>query len=461
MAAPTPKVDAPALMDFMFRLAQAYLACGEQTALVELFLRRIAAANRMRRSRVVAFPTAIFITMHDGTKEHVSISEGPQRGLRLDQIAEVYTLGESAQRGEVEPKAGLERLNKIMRQPPRFGMWLRVVGHVLFTLGLALVLMPTVANVLTAAALGLFVALLKEVSANKAVLDAPLSVVAATLVSTAVFIAVRYGLPVDPLHALVPPLVTFLPGAMLTFGMIELAYGDMVSGTSRLMNGFVQLVLLAFGLAAGAALVGYNPVDLLAATEGTTVLIGGKWIGVLVFGLGVCLHGSAPRNALPWVLLSVAVTFESQRLAAEHFGGLVSGFFGMLVATPLGYLIQTRFKGPPSMVTFLPCFWLLVPGAMGLLSVTRMMTDYAAGIQELINATYIFSSLALGTLVGASLYRFVTEWLKLGQLKVGRATRTVIPDAKPPRRAIQDGGDNEAAQNTSPAKLAGGADEAV
>jgi uncharacterized membrane protein YjjP (DUF1212 family) len=444
MTAPAPKVDAPTLMDFMFRLAQAYLASGEQTALVELFLRRIAAANRMRRSRVVAFPTAIFITMHDGTKEHVSISEGPQRGLRLDQIAEVYTLGEAAQRGEVDPSAGLERLNEIMRMPPRFGAGLRIFGHVLFTVGLAMVLMPTAANVISAAVLGAFVGLLKVVSSNRSVANAPLSVVAAALVSSAVFVAVRNGLPVDPLHALVPPLVTFLPGAMLTFGMIELAYGDMVSGASRLMNGLVQLVLLAFGLAAGAALVGYDPVDLLLATEKTLVLEASRWLGVLVFGVGVCLHLSAPRNALPWVLLSLIVTFEAQRMAAEQFGGLISGFFGMLVATPLGYLIQLRFKGPPSMVTFLPCFWLLVPGAMGLLSVTRMMTDYSAGIQELINATYIFASLALGTLVGASLYKVVTEWLKLGRLKIGRAPPRIIPDAKPSKPAPADGGEGAA-----------------
>lgn len=444
MAAPAPKVDAPALMDFMFRLAQAYLACGEQTALVELFLRRIAAANRMRRARVVALPTAIFITMHDGTREHVSVSEGPQRGLRLDQIAEVYTLGLAAQRGEVDPSAGLERLNEIMRQAPRFGVGLRIFGHVLFTVGLAMVLMPTAANLMTAAVLGAFVALLKEVSGNKSVLNAPLSVVAAALVSAVVFIAVRKGLPVDPLHAFVPPLVTFLPGAMLTFGMIELAYGDMVSGASRLMSGFVQLVLLAFGLAAGAALVGYNPADLLVAAEQPTVLEGSAWLGVLVFGVGVCLHASAPRNALPWVLFSLIVTFEAQRLAAEQFGGLVSGFFGMLVATPVGYLIQFRFKGPPSMVTFLPCFWLLVPGALGLLSVTRMMTDYSAGIQELIKATYIFASLALGTLVGASVYKFVTERLKLGGMKLGRAPRRVVADTKAPKPSPAGGGDSAA-----------------
>ena len=144
-----------------------------------------------------------------------------------------------------------------------------------------------------------------------------------------------------------PPLVTFLPGAMLTLGMVELAYGDMVSGSSRLITGFVQLVLLAFGLAAGAVLVGYSPEDLV---DSAGPLIVQPWaLGALgrrvVFGLGVYLHFSAPRNSLGWMLLVLLLAFAAQRLAAGLFGSEISGFFGTLVATPLGYLIQLRFRG--------------------------------------------------------------------------------------------------------------------
>src|SRR5262245_6403029 len=130
---PQTKAETPpeirALIEFMYRIAQAYLACGEQTALIELFLRRIAAARGFRRSRVVAFPTAIFITLHDEREEHVTLAEGPLQSLRLDQIGSVYTLGEEAQRGEVEPNDGLKRLNEIMRSGPRFGVLGSILGH--------------------------------------------------------------------------------------------------------------------------------------------------------------------------------------------------------------------------------------------------------------------------------------------------------------------------------------------
>jgi uncharacterized membrane protein YjjP (DUF1212 family) len=415
-----PVVDTKDLLEFLYRLGQAYLACGEQTAKVELLLRRIATAYGMRKARVVAFPTAVFISLHDSTGEKVTLAESELRSLRLDQMADFYALGEAAQSGRLDLREGLDRLAAIRRQEPRFGNLGFIAGHTILSVGLALVLMPTPSNLAAAFVLGLIVALLKLFNRRSSVVSVPLPVIAATMVSALVFLAIRYGLAVDPLHVLVPPLVTFLPGAMLTLGMVELAYGDMVSGSSRLIAGFVQLILLAFGLSIGARLIGYSPEDLMySATHYVNVPYAG-WVGVLVFGIGVYLHFSAPKNSFHWLILVLLLAFCAQRLATIFIGSEISGFFGTLVATPLGYLIQLRFKGPPAAVTFLPSFWMLVPGALGLLSVTRMMSNRDAGLDGIITVVFVIASIALGTLVGASLYRVVTEALGTWQLQIGR-----------------------------------------
>jgi len=153
-------------------------------------------------------------------------------------------------------------------------------------------------------------------------------------------------------------------------------------------------------------------------------LLWAPWVGVLVFGLGVYLHFSAPPNSLPWMILVLLLAFAVQRLASGFFSSELSGFFGMLVATPLGYLIQYRFRGPPAAVTFFPAFWLLVPGALGLLSVTHMLSDRAAGIDGLITVVYVITSIALGTLVGASLYRWLSENVGALRSRMGRTGKT-------------------------------------
>lgn len=425
MVANPPTADVNALLEFMLRLGQAFLACGEQTAKVELILRRAASAYGVRGSRVVAFPTAIFISLHDGTEERVTLAEGPSQTLRLDQIADVYSLGDAAERGQVPPRDGLQRLNDILKKSPRFGAIGSIVGHCILSLGVAMVLNATQPNLIAAGILGAVVGIVKAFNRNRAVLAVPLPVAIAALVSALTFLALKRGFPVDPLHALVPPLVTFLPGAMLTLGMVELAYGDMVSGSSRLMTGCVQLVLLVFGLVAGAVLVGYSPEDLVDVAENATKVpweAWGQWAGVVVFGVGVYLHFSAPRHSLLWMLVVIMLAYAAQQFSAGVFGTVASGFFGMLVATPLGYLIQLRFKGPPAVVTFLPSFWLLVPGALSLLSVKRMLSDRLAGFDGLITTVFVFASIALGTLMGASLYKGVTERFGWWQLQMGRAS---------------------------------------
>ncbi len=417
------ETDYQELLEFLYRLGQMFLACGEQTAKVELTLRRIATSYGARRPRVVAFPTALFVSLHDADREHVTIAEGPLQALRLDQMSDVYDLADAAQNAEITPREGLAQITAILKKPVRFGNAGYLIGHIILAIGIAMILNPSPVNLGAVAILAIIVGLMKKVVRERTTYSVPMPVLAATTVSAITFIAVRYGVEVRPLHVLIPPLVTFLPGGMLTFGMIELAYGDMVSGASRLVNGFVQLFLLTLGIAAGALVAGYAPGELpdppIYLTPNPLLTVA----GVLIFAFGVFLHFSAPKRSLLWMALVVFLAFAAQRIGAPLVGTHFSGFFGTLVATPLGYLIRLRFRGPPPMITFLPSFWLLVPGALGLLSVKQMLSDTYEGLESMLSATFIFSAVAIGTLVGASLYKWATEALGAWQLQIGRAER--------------------------------------
>lgn len=153
MKAKSATNDTSTVLELMYRLAQAYLASGEQTAQVELVLRRIASAYGMRQSRVVVFPTAVLISLHDANGERVTVAEGPTQTLRLDQIADTYELGDAAQRGDVTPHEGLERLRIILRKSARFGVAGVVGGHTILSVGLAMVLRPSLENLAATAVL--------------------------------------------------------------------------------------------------------------------------------------------------------------------------------------------------------------------------------------------------------------------------------------------------------------------
>jgi uncharacterized membrane protein YjjB (DUF3815 family) len=61
---------------------------------------------------------------------------------------------------------------------------------------------------------------------------------------------------------------------------------------------------------------------------------------------------------------------------------------------------RTRF-GPPALVSFLPGFWLLVPGALGLIGVTEYMASGPiVGVQDFLGTVGAMVAIAVGVLCG-------------------------------------------------------------
>jgi uncharacterized membrane protein YjjB (DUF3815 family) len=165
-------------------------------------------------------------------------------------------------------------------------------------------------------------------------------------------------------------------------------------------------VLLAFGITAATQVVIVPTAGVLIA--GPENLIGwwAPWLGVLVVGAGTYLYYSAPRRSLRWLLLVLACAWIAQYAGNQVFGGYLSGFFGALAMTPVAYFVERRPSGPPALVSFLPAFWLLVPGALGLIGITEYIgRDTIGGAQDLVATVWSMIAIALGVLCGYPLYR--------------------------------------------------------
>jgi uncharacterized membrane protein YjjB (DUF3815 family) len=71
------------------------------------------------------------------------------------------------------------------------------------------------------------------------------------------------------------------------------------------------------------------------------------------------------------------------------------------VMTPVAYLIERRRSGPPAFATFLPGFWLLVPGSAGLVGLAKLVgTDGTTGIRDTFRTVVAIVAVALGSLCG-------------------------------------------------------------
>ena len=139
----------------------------------------------------------------------------------------------------------------------RFGTAGVIGGHMVLTIGLALILQPT-PEALAAAVFGALIGALKIYATDLQTVGVLLPIAAATLISALAFWFAPDQTIDGSMRILIPALVTFIPGSLLTTATLDLSAGEVISGSSRLVAGTMQLILLSFGIAVGALLAGVS-----------------------------------------------------------------------------------------------------------------------------------------------------------------------------------------------------------
>ncbi|RXZ49823.1 threonine/serine ThrE exporter family protein [Agromyces binzhouensis] len=399
-----PPADRALIRTFLLGLAEGLTASAESTDRIRAEIIDIARAYGVDEVDVVVLPTIAFVQTGQGETGRISLTS-VRASFRFDQIAAMAALARSARSAGISPADGIRRLNEIGAMPPTRHWFMRTLGHALLTAGLVLLLAPSWQAAVLGFGLGALIGVAKLTRSQT--LSLVLPVAASFACAVIVFLLAPVVQIGDPLRVLIAPLATFLPGALLTTGVRELAAGQMVAGTSRLGAGVVQLALLAFGILAAGTVVGIGDDEYVPREVQQTLPWWIAGIGLVLYGIGVYLHFAAPGRSYGWVILALVVAYGAQQLGAVLLGAPVSGFFGALVVTPLVLWIEDLPRGVPSQIAFLPAFWVLVPGAAGLIGLTEGAVEESAGIDDVAAAFVTVMSIALGVFIGSAIYRFI------------------------------------------------------
>ena len=408
---PVPAQPPQVVLELLRSLGVALTRAGEPADRVTQILDQVA---RMYGATGVTFfivPTGLFVRIDLGSSSQLDFKTGGSTPIRLDQVDALYRLLDDIRHSTVDVDTARRRLDELLTVPPRFGPVVAILGSGILTLGLGLMLNPTVAAMPAFVLLGFLTGSMRWWADKDPMLSLMLPVATAFVVTWVVFGWAAPLLGSPPLEIVIPALVTFLPGAALTMGTVELSSGDMLAGSARLVYGLARLLLLSFGIAMGAQLAG---IPTLSGEPARALGAWAPWVGVLVFGLGQYIASSAPRRTFGWLLVVLYVGYAAQFLAGRTLGSLGASFVAAAVVLPVCYAVQSRRSGPPVPVTFLPTFWLLVPGALGLQGVAQIIgADQAAGLGDFLNALMSVVAIAVGVLVGSG----ISE-------RLGRATST-------------------------------------
>ena len=412
------------LLLFLADLGAALSAIGETVDAIELRLALIARAYGLEDARFSVFPTSLFLTLGRGEAATIEPTKRLSATPRLDQIAAVHRLAEEAERGAIAPGAGIARLEEIRATGSRYGPLASVLGYTTLTIGIALILRPAPRDVAAAAVLGTVVGVLRLLARGRRSLEVLMPFLAAFAVALLTALAVKYEVTDPGLRAMIAALVVFIPGVALTTAVLELTEGQMISGSSRLVWATTQLGLIAFGIVAGVSAAGVPPERAFSSSD---ALLGdwAPWLGVLVFAVGVTVAHSTPPGALLSLLVVLYAAWTGQVLGDALFGAYSSGFVGAVVMTFVAYQLARLQSTMPVYAMFLPGFWLLVPGSLGLIGLTTFLAfpDSASGA-DVFAVIGAIAAVALGVLCGVELHRWMR---RRGAARTGRQTARSAP----------------------------------
>jgi uncharacterized membrane protein YjjP (DUF1212 family) len=396
------------LMEFLTELGKALTASGISVVDITSILEKIADAYNTE-AEILVFPTMILLKI--GEHESAPLNAANQKPglLPLNQVSEIYELIYQAEAAEITLNEAKKCLRKILSEKHQFGPIGILIGYILFSMGIGLLLQPTVDQLIVSGVLGAIVGILLILSLNRLRFLLILPVIAAFIVSSLFLWGVKGGLITGSVAMLLPALAYFLPGATLTTGMFELAYGEIISGASRVIYGTAILFLILFGVLVGIQITGIPPQSLLVANSVNGLGWWAPYLGVLIFALGMYLFMSIRNKDMPWVILILYIAFFGQQIGNHFVGGFFGAFSGSLLMAISGTIIERRDHKTPSFVSILPAFWILVPGSLGFISLATFVTqNYFAAVTDATLVAMTIVAISLGLLLGA----VITEPLK-------------------------------------------------
>jgi uncharacterized membrane protein YjjP (DUF1212 family) len=385
------------VVDSMAVLGTAMIDSGYPVGNVHIALQDLAKASGRPAVQAVVFPTSILVSSADGAGAQTrAVAAGDSSYLlyQVDMVDRIVGVARTRPGAAAWVRRQVERVGSL---PPPFSRPQRIAAYGILSAALSVLLGASGLGVLLAAMLGLAVGAVLLFTESLPSSSQALVIVVLALGVALVVLLVAHAVDPDVLPAMIAPLVILLPGGLLTIGVIELATGQIMSGAARVSAGAMRLLLLATGIVAASTLVGIPARDPVADNPLGPLA---PWIAVALFGIGITVYQCARPASVGWIIVVLYVAYGAQVIGDVLFDGVLSALVGAAAMTPVAVIIGRQRTGPPAVVSFLPAFWLLVPGALGLVGVAGVLEGDLDATSTIVTTVATMIAIALGVLLG-------------------------------------------------------------
>ncbi len=400
---PAPITTAEAV-SFILRLGRALHNAGFSAHRLEATLSDVSRKLGLE-AQIFSTPTSIMAAFGppDAQRTHLIRAEPGSTNLR--HISGLDRIARDVMYGTLGPAEGSVRIDALLNASSPWQPGVVLAAFVMVSVAVASFLHVGALDLIGAAVLGLLTGLIVTRSRKHSEwldIEEPLSAFAVASIAQLLAALIDSGAG----YAMtVAGLVVLLPGMMFTTGLIELSTRHLASGTARLSGALVTFLGLGFGVALGTKL-GTAVGDWLVAHHVALHVPNGAlpwWVealGVLIAPLCFTVLLQAEPKQAPWIVLSATAAYLTSRFAGRALGDELGAFLGALVVSAGSTFIARRRDTTP-IVTIVPGLLILVPGSIGLSSVTSFSQQrVVTGVETAFKVALIGVSLAAGVLAG-------------------------------------------------------------
>jgi uncharacterized membrane protein YjjB (DUF3815 family) len=186
-------------------------------------------------------------------------------------------------------------------------------------------------------------------------------------------------------------------------GIVELTTSHTLSGLENISRGLLCLALLFAGAWTGVTAAGL--LFHVQGVHGVPVDPALTWMFVMVLSTGLCIAFQTPVRDLAWALAACALAYAGFLSGQKVQGDNLGNFLGTVLAIVFANIWSDRTNRPTSIV-LLPAFVFMVSGSIGFRGLIAISAgETAVGFQEFAHMFVVAATLAMGLVVGNTVYK--------------------------------------------------------
>lgn len=403
-------MDYNTLLDMSTDLGYELSMSGAETFRVEESINRVMAAYGVQ-SEVFAIPNYLIVSIltEDGTPLTRMRRIG-QHGNDLDAVEKYNALSRSYCRSTPDPKEGMTWLEKTRGQLVRYSLPMEYLGDFIGAGGFGMLFGGNLRDGLCAGLCGMVTGLVNRFLEKQQANPFLRLILSSFAMALAAYLTCAIGLAQHPDSVIVGAIMRLVPGLLFTNAMRDIIYGDINSGINRI----VQVLLTSIAIALGTAVAWGLASDAWGAPlAGSTVVhtlledCVFSFLGCLGFAILFNLHGPGALlctlgGVLAWTVYLLVLQGGHSDILAFFWSAVFSSIYAESMA---------RIRKYPAISYLVVAIFPMIPGAGAYYTMNYAVRgDMAAFANQGMHTAAIAGILAVGILLGTTLFRLFARW---------------------------------------------------